>query len=72
MQHNHIDNWIAGIFGVTGGGIHLIIMNVEFSGIAVFQAVVTAFLCGIAGVLGRHFITWIAREIRREKQRSGK
>lgn len=72
ISHDNTDNWVAGLFGFTGGSVHLIIMNVEFSFVAVFQAVVTAFLCGIAGILGKHFITWVAREIKRENNQSPK
>ena len=69
MNHHNLDNWIAGIFGVTGGGIHLIVMNVQFSGLALTQACITAFLCGACGVLGRHFIAWIVKEMKKEKQK---
>lgn len=62
MNHSStIDSWIAAIFGVAGGSIHLTLLNTTVNFWSLAMAMITAFLCGAAGVAGRHALNYFVK-----------
>jgi hypothetical protein len=65
MQHKLLDTFTGCICGIIGGGwkyLSQIPFEKDF-GIRLFEASITAFLCGLLGVAGKHLFTYMLKKI---------
>jgi hypothetical protein len=70
----HGDNRIGFLSGMIGGFSKLLIdnhfsLNIKFEPdfmIKLTEAGMTAFMCGCVGVLGKYFINWLIKKIKKK------
>lgn len=67
MNENTFENWLVGVLGLMGGGIHYTLLQINTIPstfwISLVKSGVTAFICALAGMTAK----WIFNKISKNK-----
>ena len=64
-MNDKINSLLAFVAGVFGGSIKFLLVSNPNYPVSLLQAVLTALLCGFAGVVGKELYGWCKRKIKR-------
>jgi hypothetical protein len=60
----NINRLLAFVVGAGGGSLKFLISNPDYP-VSLLQAVITALLCGFAGVMGKELYGWCKQKVKR-------